>query len=148
MAKRGPRASSAVGRDGRAALRKVLRESGRSEARTIPMLESPGVPTVGVFHRALQGGKVVPADRRNRVEYRVPERDASGAEDGEWLVPEPLAGARLGARRARIVRRLGHSSDAGVISLLAIATHDIPTEFPLAAIAGAEAAPPARFAGG
>jgi ribonuclease R len=147
MAKRGPRASSAARRDGRAALRNVLRESGWSEARTIPTRASPGTPTVGVFYRALQGGKVVPADRRNRVEYRVPERDAYGAKDGELVVVEPLAGARLGPRRARIVRRLGHSSDAGAISLLAIATHDIPTEFPLAAIAEAEAAQPASSTG-
>src|SRR5215470_4660733 len=103
MAKRGPRASSAAGRDGRAALRNVLRESGQREARTIAMLESPGAPTVGVFYRALQGGRVVPADRRNRVEYRVAERDAGGAENGELVVAEPLAGARLGPRRARIV---------------------------------------------
>jgi ribonuclease R len=136
-----------AGRGGRAALRDVLRESGRIETRTTRMLDPETVRTVGIFHRASQGGTVVPADRRNRVEYRVRERDAGGAEDGELVIAERLAFAGLGAPRARIIRRLGHSSDAGVISLLAIASHDIPTEFPMAAIAEAEAAQPVSLAG-
>jgi len=59
---------------------------------------------------------------------------------------EQIPTGRLGVLRARIVERLGHFSDPGAVSLLAIASHDISTEFPIAAIAEAEAAPAASLA--
>jgi ribonuclease R len=147
MAKRGPRASSAVDRRGRAALRDLSREARELDVRTNRMLGSPSTRVVGVFYRGRQGGTVVPADRRNRDEYRVAERDASGADDGELVKVEQITPGRLGIPRARIVERLGRSSDPGAVSLLAIASHEIPTEFPIAAIAEAEAAPPPNLAG-
>jgi ribonuclease R len=130
----------------RAAARLVSRETGVIEARIIRMLGPAKTRIVGVYYRGLQGGRVVPADRRNRTEYRVTERDGSGAEDGELVAIEELPTGRLGAPRARIVERLGHSSDASVISRLVIANYDIPTEFPTAAIAEAEAAMPVSLA--
>jgi ribonuclease R len=132
---------------GRAAARLVRRESGEIEARIIRPLGPPSPRIVGVFHGGLDGGTVVSVDRRDRAEYRVAKRDAEGAEPGELVTAERLSTGRLGVPRARIVQRLGHSSDAGVISLLAIATHDLPTEFPRAAIAEAEAARPATLGG-
>jgi ribonuclease R len=109
------------------------------------MLDPERAPVVGVFYRGRVGGTVVPADRRNRDEYRVAERDVGGALDGELVRVEQLPAG--GSPRARVVERLGHSSDPGAVSRLAIAGHDIPTEFPSAAIAEAEAAPPASLAG-
>jgi ribonuclease R len=111
------------------------------------MLGSPGTRIVGVFYRGRQGLTVVPTDRRNRDEYRVAERDAGGAEDGELVKVELIPPGRFGIPRARIVERLGRSTDPGAVSLLAIASHEIPTEFPIAAIAEAEAAPPPNLAG-
>ncbi len=105
------------------------------------MLGSPSTRVVGVFYRGREGGTVVPTDRRNRDEYRVAERDAGGADDDELVKVEQIAPGRPGIPRARVVERLGRSSDPGVVSLLAIASHDIPTEFPIAAIAEAAAAP-------
>jgi ribonuclease R len=58
---------------------------------------------------------------------------------------EQLSTGRLGFPRARIVERLGRFSDSGAVSLLAIASYEIPTEFPIAAIA--EAVPPASSSG-
>src|SRR6516162_2611160 len=147
MAKRGPRASSAAEQRGRTALRDLLRETGENEARTIRMLDPASPPIVGVFQRGHEGGKVVPADRRNRNEYRVAERDAGGAENGELVRVEQLSTARPGFSRARIVERLGRSSDPGAVSLLVIASYEIPTEFPIAAIDEAEAALPADLEG-
>ena len=76
-----------------------------------------------------------------------PQRDGGDAVDGELVVAEVLAKARFGLPRARIVERLGRSTDPGAISLLAIASFDIPTEFSAAAIAEAEAAAPVGLAG-
>ena len=147
MPKRGRRASSVADQRGRAALRDLLRETGEIDARVIRMLDPVSPPIVGVFYRGREGGKVVPADRRDRNEYRVAERDADGAEDGELVRVEQLSTGSHGFRRARIVEQLGRPSDPGAVSLLVIASHDIPTEFPIAAIAEADAALPASSAG-
>jgi len=147
MPKRGRRASSVADPRGRAALRDLLRETGEIDARVTRMLDPVSPPIVGVFYRGREGGKVVPADRRNRNEYRVAERDADGAEDGELVRVEQLSTGNRGFRRARIVEQLGRSSDPGAVSLFAIASYEIPTEFPIAAIAEAAAAPPASSAG-
>jgi ribonuclease R len=132
---------------GRAAARLIQRESGEIEARIIRSLGPGSARIVGVFHRGLDGGTIMSADRRDRAEYQVAKRDAEGAEDGELVTAENLSTGRSASPRARIIKRLGHSSDAGVISLLAIATYDIPTEFPTAAIAEAETALPASLSG-
>jgi ribonuclease R len=129
------------------ALREILRETGEMGARTTQMLGPANPSIVGIYYCGRAGGKVVPADRRNRNEYRVAERDTGGAEDGELVRVEQLSTGRFGFPRGRIVERLGRSSDPGAVSLLAIASYEIPTEFPIAAIAEAEAAPPASSAG-
>jgi ribonuclease R len=147
MPKRGPRASSVADQRGRAALRDLLRETGETGARATRIVDPVSPPIVGVYYRGREGGKVVPADRRNRNAYRVAERDTGGVEDGELVRVEQLSTRRLGFPRARIVERLGRSSDPGAVSLVAIASYEIPTEFPIAAIAEAEVAPPASSAG-
>jgi len=144
MAKRGLRTLSATHR---AALRDLLRNSGRDGARTSRLLGPTSAPVVGVFYRGREGGRVVSADRRNRHDYRVAESDADGANDEELVKIELVTTGRARLRRARIVERLGRSSDPGAVSLLAIASHEIPTEFPIAAIAEAEAAPSPGLAG-
>src|SRR6516162_3688630 len=146
MAKRSPRASSAADRRGRTALRDLLQKT-EIEARNNRMLRQVRARAVGVFYRGRLGGQVVSADRRNRDEYRVAEQDVGGADDGELVRVEQLPAGRLRFPRARIVERLGHSLDPGAVSLLALASHDIPTEFPIAAIAEAEAALPASSVG-
>ena len=131
----------------RAAARLVPLETGDIEARIIRRLDSAGERIIGTFQNTREGGRLVPADRRNRNEYRVAARDTGGAGEGELVVAEQLAAGRLGAPRARVLERLGPASDPGAISLLAIAAYDIPTEFPAAALAEAEAALPVSPAG-
>jgi ribonuclease R len=126
----------------RAAARLIPRETGDIEARVIRRLEPAGRRIIGTLQNSREGARLVPADRRDRSEYRVGARDTGGAGEGELVVAEQLTGGRLGAPRARILERLGRASDPGAISLLAIAAYDIPTEFPDAAIAEAEAARP------
>jgi ribonuclease R len=147
MVKRSPRPSSAADQRGRAALRDLLRKTGEIDARSNRMLGPVSAPVVGVFYRGREGGKVVPADRRNRNQYRVTEPNVGGADDGELVRVEQLPPGRRGFPRARVVERLGRPSDPGAVSLLAIASYEIPTEFPIAAVAEAEAALPASSAG-
>src|SRR5438270_803203 len=69
------------------------------------------------------------------------------AANRRFVAAPQLAAGRLGVPRARVLERLGSASDPGAISLLAIAAYDIPTEFPAAALAEAEAALPVSPAG-
>jgi len=131
----------------RAAARLVRRETGEIEARIIRKLESTGERIVGTFRSSGEGGRLVPADRRNRNEYQVAARDSGAADNGELVLAELVSAARFGTPRARVVERLGPASDPGAISLLAIAAYEIPTEFPAAALAEADSALPVIPAG-
>jgi len=84
----------------------------------------------------------VPADRRDRNEYRVDPDDIGSAANGELVAAEYLPARRYGPPRVRIVERLGQPDVPGAISLLSIAAFDIPSEFPAAALAEAAAANP------
>jgi ribonuclease R len=114
------------------------------------MEASPGEPAgrvVGTYHSTRAGGQITPADRRDRSEYLVETRDAGGATDGELVAAEVLPARRFGPPRARVVERLGPPTAPGAISLLSIAAFDIPTEFPAAALAEAEACRPPNASG-
>src|SRR5579862_1355408 len=126
----------------RASARLVTRDDGEIEAHIVRRLDPDGARIVGVVERDRQGVRIVSADRRNRTEYTIREPDTGGAGPGELVVAEIRPTPRFGAPRARIVERLGFASDPGAVSRLAIATFDIPSEFPAAALAEAEAATP------
>jgi ribonuclease R len=131
----------------RAAARLIPRETGDIEARVIRKLEPDGRRIIGTFENTREGGRLVPADRRDRNDYRVAARDTRGAGSGELVLAEQVSGGRMGPPRVRVLDRLGLASDPGAISIFAIAAYDIPTEFPVAAIAEAEAALPVSAAG-
>jgi ribonuclease R len=134
----------------RALARLIRRDSGEIDAEIIRRLDRPGSSEasriVGVFRRTRDGGEVIPADRRDKSEYRVLGHDAAGLGDDELVVAEALPSQRLG-KRARIVERLGSANAPGAISAMTIAAFDIPSEFPAAALAEAAAARPAGHAG-
>ena len=90
-------------------------------------------------------GLVTPTDRKLRREFDVRPTDRNGALPGDIVWIEETGGAL--ARRARIVERIGPMSDPRTVSLISIATNDIPVDFPEAAIEEADkakAAPTAR----
>ncbi|HZT87522.1 MAG TPA: ribonuclease R [Stellaceae bacterium] len=140
-----PDAELAVG--ARAMARLVRRDSGEVEAQLIRRIEAAGQRVVGVFETARDGGRLVPSDRRNRIEYRVAARDTAGALPGELVAAEVAPARRFGAPQARIVERLGAADAPGAVSRIAIASFDIPTEFPAAALAEAAAAAPVALEG-
>jgi ribonuclease R len=104
-------------------------------------------PVVGVFRRAHNGGRIVPADRRDRAEYIVEPGNTAGAADGELVTAELLPARRYGPPRVKIVERLGSPEAPGAISLISIAQFEIPHVFPAAALAEAAAAKPVHAAG-
>jgi ribonuclease R len=113
---------------------------GKYEGRTLKRLsEEPG-RILGVYRPHADGGRIVPTDRRAKAEWVVPPGEANEAEAGEIVLASPLPSTGFGLKPARVVERLGRMGDARSVSLIVIHTHDIPTEFPPAAIAEAERA--------
>jgi ribonuclease R len=86
------------------------------------------------------GGRITPTDRRSKSDWRVPPGETGGAEDNEIVQAVPLPHAGLGLKPVRITERLGRMGDARSVSLICIATYDIPQDFAPAAIAQTEAA--------
>ncbi len=111
------------------------------EGRTLRRIAERMGSIVGVFHAARDGGRIEPTDRKQKAEWLVPAGETMGALEDEIVRAEPLPGAKfLGPKPARITERLGLSTDARAVSLIAIATHGIPMEFSEAALKEAEKA--------
>jgi ribonuclease R len=121
-------------------------EDGSYEARVVRLIAEGPARVLGVFRRdAGGGGRIEPTDRRAKMEYRVAAGDRNDAQSGELVLAEILPTRRLAAPQARIVERLGDTAQPRTISLIAIHSNDIPTEFPPAALAQAEAAKPVKL---
>jgi ribonuclease R len=104
------------------------------EGRTLKRLTERSGSIIGVFRADAAGGRIEPTDRRQKSEWLVPANETMGAKSGEIVRAEPLPGAGWGPKPARITECLGSVDDARSVSLIAIATHEIPVEFPEAAL--------------
>ncbi len=135
----------AVGSRALAQLKRLSPES--YEARVIRKLEVGPVRALGIFERIPGGARLRSVDKRNRADLTILPANEGGATPGELVIAEVLPSTRLGLRQARIVTRLGDGSSAGAISLIAIHSRDIPTEFSSSALAEAEAASVPTLAG-
>jgi ribonuclease R len=121
-------------------------DDGSYEARVVRLIAEGPARVLGVFRRdAGGGGRIEPTDRRAKMEYRVAAGDRRDAGSGELVLAEILPTRRLAAPQARIVERLGDTAEPRTISLIAIHSNDIPTEFPPAALAQAAAAKPVKL---
>jgi ribonuclease R len=132
------RGGRAPGRGDRALARLRRLQDGSYEARVIRRLPPRPRDVLGVY----KGGRVLPTDRRLKVEYQVYESDTAGARDGELVMAHPFEGMN----RARIAHRYGDAAAPGAVSLIAIHEAGIPYAFPHAAIAEAEGARPSPMA--
>jgi ribonuclease R len=110
------------------------------EGRTLKRLIEKTGSIIGVFRATPTGGRIEPTDRRQKSEWVVPIGEAMGATDGDIVRAEPLPGSGYGAKPARITECLGQVTDARSVSLIAIATHEIPVDFPEPALKEAERA--------
>ena len=112
------------------------------EARIIRRLDSPPDRVVGIFRLTREGGRIEPTDRKERREFRVARADSKDARDGEIVLAVPIASSRFGLPEARVIERVGDSSNPRAFSLIAIHSYDIPRDFPDEAVSLAEAAKP------
>ena len=110
------------------------------EARVIRRISKGAEQILGLFRSTSEGGRIVPVDKRVRMEFEVAREDTAKAKDGDLVLAESLPGRRYGLARARVKEAFGKSSDPKSISLIAIHTHGIPDHFPDGVIKAAEEA--------
>lgn len=116
------------------------------EARPIRRLESRAQRVVGLFEQDKDGfGRVRPTDKRIKTEFSVHPKDAGQARNGDLVIIEAEPVRRLGSPKARVVERVGRADEARSISLISIAEHQIPFQFPPAALKQAEESGPATL---
>ncbi|MBN8871721.1 MAG: ribonuclease R [Rhodospirillales bacterium] len=113
----------------------------RYEGRTVKRLSDTPARVLGVFKPGRTENRLVPTNRRTKAEWVVPPGADGGAEPDEIVLAEPIATHhRYGLKPVRVIERLGNMGDARSVSLICIHTHDIPQEFPEAALAEAKKA--------
>lgn len=129
-------------------LARIKQSDGVWTARLLKLFEQRDEerPVTGVYVRTARGGRIKPASRKLKHELHVRENDANGAEDGDLVVAIPMPQRGYGPVRARVTEIIGRREDPRAASLLAIAAHDIPTDFPAAVIAQAKSHAPADVA--
>ncbi len=113
--------------------------------RIVKLLER-AAPRMLAVYRSLSkgGGRATPVDKKLRMrEIDVPKGLSEDAEDGDLVRIEVLRHGRSVASAARVVERLGSVNSPKTVSLIAIAEHGIPDEFPESVVAeAAEVSPP------
>ena len=99
---------------------------------------------IGVLSQTTRGWLLQSTNRRERGDYTVKLSAKLTPTDGHLAVAEISGGNRY-ARECRLLEILGDSTSPRAVSLIAIATHEIPMEFDPAAVAEAEAAQPVQL---
>ncbi len=106
-----------------------------------PQREGPQ-RVVGVLSKATNGWRLQSANRRDRGEYILHSKTRDHLEEGHLAVAEIIKSNQRFTREAKLIETLGDMNSPRAVSLIAIATHDIPSVFPKAAIDEADAAQP------
>ncbi len=119
-----------------------LIEGQRYRASIIRRLGGAKKRLVGRYERVQRGGGlVVPADRRVKDVFRIPEAHRLDAEPGELVLIEALPySSRRGRDEARVVERLGSSETPRAFSQVSITEHGLRERFPEEAVQEAEEA--------
>lgn len=129
-------------------LMQVQGEAHQYEARLIRRVGHNPQKVLGIFRKGAEGGRIMPIDKGQALEWMVEANATGGAKDGELVEAEQSGPkGRMGLPRARILARLGDPSAPRAVSLIAIHQHGIPDDFPDAVIAEADAMAPAGMEG-
>ena len=124
-------------------LAKLEKHGDHYEAKIIRRLEAEAQSRIlGVLREHPKGFRLEPVDKKARTEYALEKTDLGGAKHNELVAAEPVSGRIAGFSRVRVVERIGSMDSPRTISLIAIHDHGIPTEFPPAVLAQAQAAQP------
>lgn len=89
------------------------------------------------------GGRLVPADKKQRHELMILSEHAKGARNGDLVAARLLPHRGYGPKKAEIIEIFGNNENPKAASILAIAAHAIPMGFTAEEEEEAEAAGPA-----
>ncbi len=81
-------------------------------------------------------------NRKERGEYILHAKTRDHLVEGQLAVAEVVSSRRWGAKEAKLIEVLGDQDAPRAVSLIAIATHDIPTSFDKHALQEADSAKP------
>ena len=95
---------------------------------------------LAVFRKTRKGGVADPVERRARDNFTIDDGDTGGAADGDLVWLETKNPRGYGPKKARVRSIAGHVDDKHAYSMIALANHGIPTDFPAAVLAEAEKA--------
>ncbi len=104
---------------------------------------APQLFVVGLFEANRQGGgRVTPANRKDKRDYLIDKTDVNAAKDGDLVRISPRKGRDYGPHRAVIKDVLGRLDDPRAASIVAMHTHGVPDEFAEVVLKEAETATP------
>lgn len=117
--------------------------------RVIKILDQARARVLGIYRALPQGGgRLVPVDRKQAGrELSIADADRGGAEDGDLVAVDLLRGRGFGLPAGRVKERLGSLKSEKAVSLIAIHSHRIPSDFPADVLGDADAAMPATLEG-
>lgn len=95
---------------------------------------------LAVFRKDRGRNIAEPVERRARGTFIIERGDDAGAADGDLVWVETKNARGYGPQRARVRKVEGHIDDRNAFTTIALANHNIPTDFPKAVIADAEKA--------
>lgn len=93
---------------------------------------------LAVFQKTNTGGIAKPVERRTRNNFTIKRGDEAGAKEGDLVWVETKNARGYGPQQGRVRSITGHIDDKGAYSTIALANHEIPTEFPAQVIADAK----------
>lgn len=117
---------------------------GRYRGTPIRVLTEAPKRALGLVERAADRSVIQSIERGSRDTFEIGEGEAA---PGDAVLIETLPGRRRGRGVARIVERIGRADDPSIFSALSLHAHEIPVEFPAAAIEQAAAARPVGLDG-
>ncbi len=85
---------------------------------------------LAVYQKNHAGGIAKPVERRARNHFTINRGDEAGAKDGDLVWVETKNARGYGPQKGRIRSIAGHIDDKGAYSTIALANHQIPTDFP------------------
>ena len=143
-------AGGAPGLGDRVLVRFVTAEDGSAEARLIKRLGASAHRVLGVVRKGKRETRVEPVDRRAKESLLLLGEEAERVKDGDLVLVQALGerpAHRYGPKPARLVEVVGREDQPRAASLIAIHSHGIPTGFPEAVEAEAQAAEPPTLKG-
>lgn len=97
---------------------------------------------VGIITKSTQGWRLLSTNKRDKGEYTLHAKTRFTLEEGQLAIAEVSSQRRFGPRECKLIEILGDPNAPRAVSLISIAANNIPTEFPKAALAEANAAQP------